>query len=196
MKPKKAAKDAVSRVPLPPRPQQLGMASTGAPAPPPKPSAIDPFEQRALCWYRDTDRVVMGVVWREKDARDRVVFHILNTANNGSVEHRILPASEAKYITDARVLATAQDFETYLRGRLEKYGGTRSAYKVLNVEPPAQTMESATDEAADRLAELYSRAARLLGVPEPELRKKYGHLNPGLQRMNLGNRLRAKGHNV
>jgi hypothetical protein len=37
----------------------------------------------------------------------------------------------------------------------------------------------------------YSATATLLAIPEDELRARYGHLNPGQQRMNLGNRLRA-----
>jgi aryl carrier-like protein len=49
---------------------------------------------------------------------------------------------------------------------------------------------------SDDLAEAYERAARLLGTSVEDLEKKYGHLNNGLQMMNLRNRLRAKGHNV
>lgn len=43
---------------------------------------------------------------------------------------------------------------------------------------------------------LYKRAAKLLDLNETDLRNKYRHLNPGLQAMNLRNRLRAKGHNT
>jgi hypothetical protein len=38
---------------------------------------------------------------------------------------------------------------------------------------------------------VYKLAARLLKVKEGELKDKYGHLNTGQQRMNLGNRLRG-----
>ena len=38
---------------------------------------------------------------------------------------------------------------------------------------------------------IYKYAATALGVPEKELRTRYAHLNPGLVRMALGNRLRA-----
>lgn len=41
------------------------------------------------------------------------------------------------------------------------------------------------------LAEVYLKASHLLGVTEAELLVKYGHLNPGQQRMNLGNRMRG-----
>lgn len=40
------------------------------------------------------------------------------------------------------------------------------------------------------LEELYKVAAEALGTTQKELREKYEHLNPGMQRMNLGNRLR------
>lgn len=44
---------------------------------------------------------------------------------------------------------------------------------------------------------VYKEAAKTLKVSETDLRAKYLHLNPGMQRMNLGNRMRAelsKGH--
>lgn len=41
------------------------------------------------------------------------------------------------------------------------------------------------------LAEVYLKASHLLRVTEAELLVKYGHLNPGQQRMNLGNRMRG-----
>lgn len=49
---------------------------------------------------------------------------------------------------------------------------------------------------SEEIDELYKRAAKLLDLNETDLRNKYRHLNPGLQAMNLRNRLRAKGHNV
>lgn len=42
------------------------------------------------------------------------------------------------------------------------------------------------------LDEMYEMASTVLECPRFQLEAKYGHLNPGLQRMNLGNRLRAK----
>lgn len=45
---------------------------------------------------------------------------------------------------------------------------------------------------AGSLDDVYRVGAEYLGVPEEELRAKYGHLNPGQQRMNIGNRMRAK----
>jgi len=40
------------------------------------------------------------------------------------------------------------------------------------------------------LDEVYEVAAKVLDLGEGELRNKYDHLNPGMQRMNLGNRMR------
>lgn len=52
------------------------------------------------------------------------------------------------------------------------------------------------DEVAKKLrgAELddvYKAAAKLLKEPVPALKARYKHLNPGMQRMNLGNRMRG-----
>jgi ElaB/YqjD/DUF883 family membrane-anchored ribosome-binding protein len=38
---------------------------------------------------------------------------------------------------------------------------------------------------------LYPTVAKILGVPESELRERYGHLNKGQQSMNLRNRVRG-----
>lgn len=41
------------------------------------------------------------------------------------------------------------------------------------------------------LDQVYAMAAKALKEDEADLRSKYGHLNVGMQRMNLGNRMRA-----
>lgn len=41
------------------------------------------------------------------------------------------------------------------------------------------------------LDDVYKRASKTLGIKETDLRSRYKHLNPGMQRMSLGNRLRA-----
>lgn len=66
-----------------------------------------------------------------------------------------------------------------------------------SVERAASGRSDAGDRAADLLRgktqdEVYKVTAAELGVPEADLRARYGHLNPGQQRMNCGNRLRAK----
>jgi hypothetical protein len=52
------------------------------------------------------------------------------------------------------------------------------------------------DEVAEKLdglhlEEVYGLVSGELQVPVSELKDKYGHLNPGLQRMSLGGRLRG-----
>ncbi len=52
------------------------------------------------------------------------------------------------------------------------------------------------DEVAQKLLgkdldQVYAMAAEALKEDEADLRKKYAHLNPGMARMNLGNRMRA-----
>lgn len=44
---------------------------------------------------------------------------------------------------------------------------------------------------AHSLGDVYKVTAKHLGVTEKELKARYGHLNPGQQRMNCGNRLRG-----
>jgi len=41
------------------------------------------------------------------------------------------------------------------------------------------------------LEEVYKKASKMLKVSKKELETKYAHLNVGMQRMNLGNRIRA-----
>lgn len=41
------------------------------------------------------------------------------------------------------------------------------------------------------LEDVYAEAAKVLGESVSALQAKYKHLNPGMQRMNLGNRMRA-----
>lgn len=50
--------------------------------------------------------------------------------------------------------------------------------------------EVATLLRGKEIDECYTTAARFLKVPEDDLRQRYGHLNPGQQRMNLGNKMR------
>ena len=49
----------------------------------------------------------------------------------------------------------------------------------------------AAELATRTLDKVYEHVSFMINVSEAELRAKYEHLNPGMQRMNLGNRLRA-----
>jgi hypothetical protein len=48
----------------------------------------------------------------------------------------------------------------------------------------------AADLRGEALEDVYERAAKTLGETVRALKLKYGKLNPGMQRMNLGNRIR------
>ena len=61
---------------------------------------------------------------------------------------------------------------------------------------PAKSPVATGDDLAVALAGhgldvIYSAAAVVLSTDESELRQRYGRLNPGQQRMNLGNRIRS-----
>lgn len=58
---------------------------------------------------------------------------------------------------------------------------------------PPKPKRPKSDAPAIPLDSMYQQAAKALGEKEADLRKKYAHLNPGLQGMNLRNRMRAKG---
>ncbi len=49
---------------------------------------------------------------------------------------------------------------------------------------------TATELRLMTLDEIYKLGAKLSGIKEKDLREKYSRLNPGMQRMNLGNRIR------
>lgn len=205
----KAAKDAVPRSKAPtksPRPRDLGMGGQSDPIP----AVLTPFGQRQVMWYRGKDHNVMGVVWPEfihekvepmpglpKGGTVRKIkcYHVLHTGDNGGVVHEEVKPIESRHFSPTSATTTLQQFEDYLRERLHKFGGLKDCWLLLGLQPPAQSAEPAPESKAGH-EDMYKRAATLLGTTVEELKKKYGHLNPGLQQMNLRNRLRAKGHNV
>lgn len=79
------------------------------------------------------------------------------------------------------------------------YGRQPTVADVARRERLATGQRDVGDDVANLLREAgkggldgcYAAAADFLGVAEADLRAKYGHLNPGQQRMNLGNRMRA-----
>lgn len=190
-------------------------------APGPHPTALPPesgpvsaFGQRQVMWYHHPDNFwVMGLVWTEhenlhkitdgKDAakpESQVVrmlkcYHILYRTGSGGVTHAKIRPDDKPHLDATRATTSRDQFEIYLRECLQKFGGPREAWALLGVEPPKLEVQPAPESAPSH-AELYERAARLLDTTIEALREKYGHLNPGLQAMNLRNRLRAKGHNV
>ena len=89
-------------------------------------------------------------------------------------------------ITNRRVGDRRFDCSRYVR----KVGG----------KPNVSASGNATMDNGDELArklrgaeldEVYAQASKVLGETQTALKQKYGHLNVGMQRMNLGNRMRA-----
>jgi len=70
------------------------------------------------------------------------------------------------------------------KARLKKYDAARVRD---NGDPIAQMLREAVT-----LDDTYAVGFKYLGIPEPELRARYGHLNNGQQRMNIGNLMRGK----
>lgn len=78
--------------------------------------------------------------------------------------------------------------KTIIRPDTSEYISARSASGAKsqhNGTPVALALEGAT------LDETYELASDILDTPVKELQEKYGHLNVGQQRMNLGNRIRG-----
>lgn len=98
--------------------------------------------------------------------------------------------------SNKRISRTAETFSP--DARLKRVGG-----KVYDLSDyvPSKTAEGNTslhcgDSVAKQLAgkeldDVYKLAAKATGIAEKALRAKYAHLNVGMQRMNLGNRMRA-----
>ena len=70
------------------------------------------------------------------------------------------------------------------------------AYVRTKIEPGVTVVDNGDTTATAlrglELDEVYAYAADALATPEATLRTKYGHLNAGQQRMNLGNRIRGE----
>jgi colicin import membrane protein len=81
-----------------------------------------------------------------------------------------------------------EDGKTVIRPNTENYTKSKSASgkkTMHNGDPVAVLLDGAT------LDETLEMASAVLDTPTKELQAKYGHLNIGQQRMNLGNRIRG-----
>lgn len=151
-------------------------------------------ERRKWPCTEHNDRPKRGCITCLHTAGPVVAVHTLRN-DEGRVIHDRLKADEVQFLEATGVKTTAAEFEEYLRQKLVANGGNMGAYEYLGVPRPVVEVAVSEEKKADH-DELYARAATVLGVPEEDLRKKYGHLNPGLQAMNLRNRLRSKGKAV
>ncbi len=83
-------------------------------------------------------------------------------------------------ITNRRIGDVRADVRSYVRcktaaGNMSMHNGDPVAVKLVGKQ----------------LDEVYALTAKTIGVPVSELKTRYSHLNPGMQRMNLGNVLRG-----
>lgn len=103
---------------------------------------------------------------------------------------------EIREYTLAEAIAEAESFP--LEAKIRRCGDTTYnpdhyiKAKSLNGSYTLHNGDSVALKLAEKtLDEIYSHAAIMLNLPKQELIDKYAHLNPGMARMNLGNRLRA-----
>jgi hypothetical protein len=168
---------------------------------------------RALLWYHMGGEYSCwhpGIGWfelhqypreegRKLESPQLKYFHFMHSdILVGAIYHRF-PGSEKRHVTNmaSTVRTTAQEFEDYLRKKVwTQKTATAEVFKYLGLKKPKQPPVVANAETNEHLNELYARAAKVMGLDEEEVRKKYSHLNPGLQAMNLRNRLRARGQTV
>lgn len=126
-------------------------------------------------------------------------FHFMHSDILAGAEYHRFPGSEKDHTRPmpASVRTTAQEFENYLRKKVwAAKTATSEVFRLLGLKRPPQPVAAASADVLESLNELYRRTATIMGLPEDEVRKKYAHLNPGLQAMNLRNRLRARGQAV
>lgn len=89
-------------------------------------------------------------------------------------------AEEAEMGKIRRCVNTTYDPSHYIKAK------SKSGHATLhNGDPVAQKLADMD------LDDIYSYTATVLKMPKQELLDKYAHLNIGMQRMNLGNRVRA-----
>lgn len=153
-----------------------------------------------LALWHGEDQWSHAVVWLES-VRDAAgvhgrCTHVLHT-EGGRVRHETGgPEAIFRYTAPTSVRTTVGEMVAYFQKRLLEFGGDAEAFQYLGVEKPKAEVDEEVKPESEELADLYERAARLMKVDEQELRKKYAHLNRGLQAMNLRNRLRGRGFTV
>lgn len=107
---------------------------------------------------------------------DNAKMNMTNKAEGLAVEGNdvVVESTAGRKIVDRRV-----DLSHYERVKVE---GRRVLDCADDVARHLRSME---------LDDVYDYAAEVLAVNVDELRQKYSHLNKGMQRMNLGNRIRS-----
>lgn len=176
----------------------------------PKPPIFQVMGPKELRYFMHDNASTLALVWEErelrkegegKDAKFHIVgkcWHVLYTGDMGQPNHQVVSKADAHHPNTFKPCTsknTPEEALEYWRERARRFGAPSAVWRIMGLEAPAHDPKSAPESQAAH-DEMYRRAAEKLGIPEAELRKKYGHLNPGLQQMNLRNRLRAKGVTV
>lgn len=86
-------------------------------------------------------------------------------------------------------MAEEKDEGVRIRPDLDKYvsGTSGSGKKTKRSDHPVSEMLDGFT-----IDEVYSVASKFCEITQKDLKEKYGHLNVGMQRMNLGNRIRGE----
>ncbi len=190
--------------------------------PPPKDDTKKYTEERFVATLTDQGQIFMALCWWgvTGDGK-RHCFNFIGSVKEGPVIYAVCPIKDGERATPNDSHTPAQ-FTEYLKQRLLKWGGSDDAYAILGVEKPAvppvpeprpvqsnvASSESASSNDSPKpskpkrpkstapaipLDSMYAQAAKALKVKEADLRKQLGHLNPGLQGMNLRNKMRKVG---
>lgn len=107
------------------------------------------------------------------------------TPSNKNVAANKAPAAVVAKVPKAAPLVgnvIHADLTKYVKGVAQTAGGNKTID--CNDELAAMLRGLPIDQ-------VYARAAKATGMPEGELRAKYSKLNVGMQRMNLGNKIRG-----
>lgn len=147
--------------------------------------------------YKDPGRIRVKLAttihrfpsFNKKTLTDEVAEFSTNKFTNWSRETPVIPITE-------------EEFKNRNKPTIKETKKLQPSSTTGPVVPPEKKKRekqviAPLDDLAAKLKELtldatYMLAAKELKEPAKKLKDKYGHLNPGLQRMNLGNRIRAR----
>src|SRR5688500_9376697 len=110
----------------------------------------------------------------------------LSDGSTVKARERDVRLADAGGITTRRVGNRKYDCSRYIRKVNGKANVSASGNATMdNGDPLAKKLRGV------ELDDVYAQAAKVLGESEAALRAQYNHLHPGMQRMNLSNRMRA-----
>lgn len=158
------------------RHQQQIVGARWVPQPPP-PAPVDPVTARLIAAREE-----------QKKAAATARFAVLREKSKGMPRRR-KPKPKLDRVS-SRPLKSIAGQRTGTQAPLAGQPSHNDSPAIPHPRKPASDALTAR-LAGMALDGVYTAAAQELGVAEADLRAKYGHLNPGLQRMNLGNRLRT-----